>query len=298
MRYVLLILLFGLTCSVHFAPSKTRIKVVIDPGHGGNDPGHLSHSSKFLPEKDINLKIAKLVGGYMDKYLSNVDIYYTRTDDTYPSLDQRVDLANNNNVDYFISIHCNGNAKKSVHGTESHIHNFDARQSYKFALELEKQFSQRAGRYSRGVKNNDDRAHSIQVLKFTRMTSVLVECGFMTNHSEAAYLNSSYGQEILASAIFRAFRTRAQADFPTVSLLEPGSSGAYTIQIMSSKGPIDTQDASFRKLESPVKRIKLNTSNSYKYKYVVGSYSTKKEAEGELAKVRKNGFPDAIVVEN
>lgn len=283
---------------MHFAPSKTRIRIVIDPGHGGNDPGHLSHSSKFMPEKEINLKIAKLVGGYIEKYLSNVDILYTRTSDVYPSLDDRVDLANNNNVDYFISIHCNGNAKKSVHGTESHIHNFEARQSYKFALELEKQFSERAGRYSRGVKNNDDRAHSIQVLKFTRMTSVLVECGFMTNNNEAAYLNSSYGQEIIASAIFRAFRTRAQADYPTVNFTAAESNGNYTIQILSSKTPIDTKDPCFRKLEEPVKRIQLNTSNAYKYKYVVGSYGSKSEAQASLEKVKKSGFPDAIIVEN
>ncbi len=216
------------------------ITVMIDAGHGGNDPGHLSHSKAHKSEKEINLIIANHIGSYIEKYMKNVTVVYTRQTDKFVSLDERVDMANNNSVDYFLSIHCNGNPKKSVYGTESHVHDFSAKKSYSLAKEIERQFSTRAGRTSRGVKNNEDRAHSIQVLKFTTMTSVLVECGFMTNTKEANYLNSSHGQEIIASAIFRAIRSSAETNYPHVNFSGEKKSGNYTLQLMSSKTKIDT----------------------------------------------------------
>src|SRR5690606_25598100 len=115
------------------------------------------------------------------------------TTDTYPSLGERVAIANKHQADYFISIHCNGNERTAVRGTETHVHSFDFKKSVALATQIEKQFSSRAGRHSRGVKDGKDRAHSIQVLKYTQMTSVLVECGFLTNTSEANYLNTTDG---------------------------------------------------------------------------------------------------------
>ena len=295
MRLLVSILILTLFGSFAPSPSKKTIKIVIDAGHGGSDPGHLSDNKSCAPEKEITLKIALYLGEYIEKYLTNVEVLYTRKDDTFPTLDERVDLANNNNVDYFLSIHCNGSPKKSIKGTESHIHNFSAKKSYALAKEIEREFSNRAGRVSRGIKNNDDRAHSIQVLKFTKMTSVLVECGFMTNAKEAQYLNTTHGQEILASAIFRAFRTRAITDFPEISFSKEAEND-YAIQILSSKEPFQANDPCFRKLDEKVEVIKLNTKKAYGYKYLVGNYSSLKEAETNLKIVKKAGFPDAFVV--
>ncbi|MGJ8661389.1 MAG: N-acetylmuramoyl-L-alanine amidase [Bacteroidota bacterium] len=275
----------------------STITVVIDAGHGGKDPGHLSHFKSLKTEKDINLLIANYLGGYIETYLNNVKVIYTRTDDRFLSLDERVNLANNNSVDYFLSIHCNGNPKTAVHGTESHIHDFSARQSFSLAKAIENQFSSRAGRTSRGVKNNDDRAHSIQVLKFTKMTSVLVECGFLTNSKEANYLNSQHGQEILASAIFRAFRSSVQKFHPEVNLSKDTKETGYTIQLMSSKTVVDTRHESFKRLKLDVTRVELNTTNAYKYIYYAGDFSTKEEANKELENVKKRGYSDAIVVQ-
>lgn len=279
------------------------ITVVIDAGHGGNDPGHLSHSDKHKTEKEINLLIANYLGGYIDQYLDNITVVYTRTDDSYLSLDERVELANSKNADYFISIHCNGNPKTTVHGTESHVHDFSAKRSYNLAKDIEQQFSSRAGRNSRGVKNNDDRAHSIQVLKFTKMTSVLVECGFLTNTSEANYLNTTHGQEVLASAIFRAFRGAVERDFPTVTIRKEekkdkkeSETKEYTIQLMSSKTWIDTESADFKKLNMEVRRVELNTTNAYKYVYYAGTFTTAAEAKQVLEKVKQKGYKDAMVV--
>ena len=284
---------------------KKEVIVVIDPGHGGTDPGHLSQNAQLLQEKDLNLLIAKELGGYLEKYLQNVKVVYTRTSDVFPSLNERVSLANRKNADYFISIHCNGNENKRVRGTETHVHTMSLKKSVQLATEIEKQFSKRAGRKSRGVKDMKDLKHTLQVLKYTNMTSVLVECGFLTNTKEANYLNSTYGQEIIASAIFRAFRTTIVKEFPKINFIpsktaqnnsSSDSKSDYAIQIMSSKRAVDENDSSFKRLKMNVIRKKLNTTNAYKYIYLVGSYSTKSEARTALKQVKKRGFPDAIIV--
>lgn len=306
MRIVFCILLI-ICCGFPIAllGQKKEIVVVIDPGHGGHDPGHLSHSAAFATEKELNLKISLLLGGYIEKYLQNVRVIYTRNSDVYPNLDDRVQKANSINADYFISIHCNGNERKSVRGTESHVHELSLTKSVALAKEIEKQFSTRAGRKSRGIKDNRDLQHSLQVLKYTHMPSVLVECGFVTNSREAAYLNSVYGQEILASAIFRAFRTTIVKEFPSISFIPSkdkqntiaaNNEKTYGIQIMSSIKPVSLDDYSFKKIKLPVIRKELNTSSAYKYIYTVGNYNTPQEAKLDLVKIQKSGFRDAIII--
>lgn len=281
-----------------------QITLVIDPGHGGNDPGHLSEDRNHLPEKDLNLKIAKYLGSYIELYMQNVKVIYTRTTDTYPSLDERVAVANNNRADYFLSIHCNGNERKNVRGTESHVHAMSLGRSVQLARNIEAQFSKRAGRKSRGVKDEHDLQHSLQVLKYTNMPSVLVECGFVTNKREADFLNSTYGQEIIASAIFRAFRGTLETNYPdiafrrtTPSTNSSASSGnGFGIQIASSKAPIATDDSYFKKAKLTIERKELNTKSPYKYIYIAGRFASKEEANEALSQIRKRGFKDAFVV--
>lgn len=306
MRIVSFIFVLLVSVPLSFS-QRTGVVVVIDPGHGGNDPGHLSQNKNHLTEKELNLKISKFLGSYLETYLQNVTVLYTRTGDTYPSLDERVDKANNNNADYFISVHCNGNDRSSVRGTETHVHSMELKKSVNLAKSIEKQFSARAGRKSRGIKDERDLQHSLQVLKFTNMTSVLVECGFLTNEREANFLNTTYGQEIIASAIFRGFRATIEAEHPSISFRkEAGSStvaqtsseagGSYCIQIASSKAPIDTDDSYFKKAKMAVLRKELNTTSAYKYIYTIGNYSSKSDANETLKKIKELGFKDAIVI--
>ena len=94
--------------------------VVIDPGHGGKDTGALGAISK---EKDINLTVALLVGDYIKKNCPDVTVIYTRERDIFVDLDERANIANRNNADVFISIHCNsvdGNGS-SVVGAETYV---------------------------------------------------------------------------------------------------------------------------------------------------------------------------------
>lgn len=85
-------------------------KIVIDPGHGGKDPGTLGSYTK---EKDVALQVALKVGEYVNKYVSDVEIIFTRKDDTFIELEKRSEMANNHNADLFVSIHANSLPKKT-----------------------------------------------------------------------------------------------------------------------------------------------------------------------------------------
>jgi N-acetylmuramoyl-L-alanine amidase len=99
--------------------------VVIDPGHGGKDSGTVGAFSK---EKDIALKIALELGDIIKKYLKDVEVIYTRNNDTFVPLEDRALMANRKGADVFISIHCNSlpantpvATKNRIHGTETFV---------------------------------------------------------------------------------------------------------------------------------------------------------------------------------
>jgi N-acetylmuramoyl-L-alanine amidase len=301
MKFVFIIFLLSVSL-ISFAANS--VTILIDPGHGGKDPGHLPTLDGIMQEKEIVLAISTKLGHYLTHNLSNVTVLYTRTSDTYPTLDERVEMANARGVDYVISIHVNGSENADVHGTETHIHNYDAKKSHQWAVLIEDQFKNRAGRKSRGVKTADDIGHSLQLVKFTKMPTVLVECGFITNASEAKYLNSVYGQEILASAIFRATRDMLKKNHPEIcfdppadpQLIATSNEPYYKVQIMSSIDSVATDILEFQKLEYPVECVKIEGSSIYKYKYYVGPFKDKSEAKKAQKDVQANGFGDAFLV--
>lgn len=214
-------------------------KVIIDPGHGGHDPGNLGYGRKTR-EKDIVLSISKKVGAYIEENLPGVEVVYTREDDTYKGLEERGHYANLSEGDLFLSIHANAFDNHRVYGTEVFflgLHRSDASfevmkrensvfkeeidnelseedlmvyelahsgfisTSEKIASKISQQFRDRARRKSRGVKQA-----GFQVLYEASMPAVLVEVGFLSNPAEQRYLSSDYGQNIIASAIYRAVK--------------------------------------------------------------------------------------------
>ncbi|NCD43447.1 MAG: N-acetylmuramoyl-L-alanine amidase, partial [Bacteroidia bacterium] len=87
-------------------------------GHGGKDPGAVSGN---IREKDIALRIALKTGAYIEKYLPDVKVCYTRTDDRFVELHKRAKIANEAQADLFISIHCNANKSSKPFGTETYV---------------------------------------------------------------------------------------------------------------------------------------------------------------------------------
>ena len=92
--------------------------VVIDPGHGGRDPGAIGRKGK---EKNINLNVALKLGKLIQDNCKDVRIIYTRQKDIFVGLDRRAQIANNAKADLFISIHTNSVARgRTVRGTETY----------------------------------------------------------------------------------------------------------------------------------------------------------------------------------
>lgn len=337
--------------------------VVIDPGHGGKDPGAIG---KISYEKDIALDISLLVGKYLEENIDSIRVIYTRKTDVYPELYRRAEIANENDADLFISIHVNANDNTRATGASSHVlglhradesfevakrensvilleddyttryegfdpnseesyiifsfmANFYDNQSVLIAKNIQDQFSDRAHRNDRGVIRQ-----GLLVLALTSMPGVLIETGFITNPEEEKYLNSTYGQEIIASAIYRAVKEyknhieSAQpegkneikgniaknpqiaipAETPETEESEKknitGESETvevfFKVQVLASKNPINIADDIF---------VDLNDVEEFyengKYKYTVGFGSTYEEIK-TYSKMVKNRFPDSFIV--
>ena len=116
------LLMLVLAPVMHGQSSKGLRTVVIDPGHGGKDPGALGlyKASTGYHEKDIVLSVALLLGKKIEKAFPDVKVMYTRTTDVFITRNDRAKMANTN-ADLFISIHCNGNSNVNAYGTSVHI---------------------------------------------------------------------------------------------------------------------------------------------------------------------------------
>jgi len=99
------------TLAVHAQGNNSVEVIVIDPGHGGKDPGC---NGKFALEKDISLAVSLKLKAYMEKYIPGVKVYLTRDKDEFIELEERAQTANRLKADLFISIHCNAAGKPVI----------------------------------------------------------------------------------------------------------------------------------------------------------------------------------------
>lgn len=114
----MMVLSFALPASLF--GQKAQFTVVIDPGHGGRDPGALGSSSK---EKDIVLAVGKKLGELIKQNHKDVNVLYTRNTDKFVDLNVRAGIANKAHADLFISVHCNAldKRKRSPQGVETYV---------------------------------------------------------------------------------------------------------------------------------------------------------------------------------
>lgn len=156
------------------------VKIFIDPGHGGHDPGATANG---LREKDITLKIALKMKSLLSGY-EGVQVKLSRESDKYVSLADRVKMANNWNADYFVSIHVNAGGGT---GFESYIYNgkYSGKQEThrKRSIIHAEVMRQLAGVRDRGMKEAN-----FHVLRETKMAAILTENLFIDNKDDAAKL--------------------------------------------------------------------------------------------------------------
>ena len=109
------------TLCAAFAPAPPTLTVVLDAGHGGKDPGNLGTGRYSTTEKDITLDVTLRIGQYIEENLPEVEVIYTRKDDSFPGLRDRVRIANEAKADLFISIHCDAFDNAGARGAGTYV---------------------------------------------------------------------------------------------------------------------------------------------------------------------------------
>lgn len=204
---------------------KKNYTIVIDPGHGGKDPGAIGYSGTF--EKDINLRVSKIIKKMI--LSKNIKVILTRENDKYLYLKQRVSFAEAKNADIFISIHSDASINKKAKGasiftlsTKSSdleaeklamrenksdliggfkIKNKDPliknnlvkifqRETMNESIKLANLMAKNFGKFS--VDHRGHRFAGFVVLKSVTIPSILIELGFISNRNEEKLLNNNY----------------------------------------------------------------------------------------------------------
>jgi len=210
-------------------------RIVIDPGHGGKDPGCFYSGSGKIREKDITLRLAKILARKIEQKL-HCQAILTRQKDVFLPLEKRTAFANVKKADLFISLHVNAHKQRGVHGLETYflnmatderavlvaarenatsrknisdlqkilndlILNTKINESSRLAYDVEKGMVGKLKKKYRNVKELGVKQAPFYVLIGAEMPAVLVETGFITNPMERRRLASTRYLENLADGI-------------------------------------------------------------------------------------------------
>ncbi|WP_353095177.1 N-acetylmuramoyl-L-alanine amidase [Tissierella praeacuta] len=178
--------------------------IVIDPGHGGNDPGTIGINNIY--EKDINLDIAKKLSKKLKSM--NYKVILTRDTDEYIDNTERADLANRKRARLFVSIHCNAlENNTTVNGVQ--VLYYPDKDSNKdlgnetLAQMVLDEILINTGADNKGIVERED----LIVLNQTKVSAIIIECGFLTNEKEANLLLTDKYQNKIANAIAEGVKT-------------------------------------------------------------------------------------------
>jgi len=262
------------------------VKLYLDPGHGGSDPGAVGNG---LKEKDITLDIAKRIQAILASNYKQVDIKMSRTKDVTKSLQHRSNDANNWRADYFISIHCNafdGNA----HGYEDFIYKGLANTSETAGYQ---QIMHQEIAKVNELTNRGKKKANFHVLRETAMPAFLSENGFIDNQNDAGKIKQADWREKIAlghaNGIAKAFhlerKQTAQADHHTYQVIAGSfkrkSYAQRQVNLLQSKGfeaLIDT----------------ATISGERWYRVQAGSFSSRNNAKRHLQTIDKAGVDGFI----
>jgi len=187
---VSLFFLFLLTISAS-AVARPAV-VVIDPGHGGHDRGGMP--GQRLAEKGFTLDTAQRLARVLG-IGTGIKVVLTRHDDTFVSLTERTNVANQyaGRDAIFVSIHFNAGRREGAYGIETYYNN---QRGYRLAASVHPRVIRAMASIDRGIRHR-----GYWVLRKNRLPAILVECGFLTNPAEAARISDSQSRERLARAI-------------------------------------------------------------------------------------------------
>lgn len=242
-----------------FKRINSKIKtIVIDPGHGGKDPGCIG---SLYQEKDIALALAMKFGHLVKMHYPEINVIFTRSDDRFVPLYKRIKIANQADADLFVSIHCNWFKDRTIHGTETFVmglhtvdENLEVAKRENAAIIFEQDFEKNydgyepnsplghimLSNYQNAYLNRslaiadyveDNLAHRTNklsrgvkqagfvVLRQATMPSILVEAGFLSNENEEKYLGSQRGQHEIAYSLLNSVEMYMQDEDDATTLL-------------------------------------------------------------------------------
>jgi N-acetylmuramoyl-L-alanine amidase len=264
------------------------MKLYLDPGHGGSDPGAQGNG---LIEKNINLDIALKIRTILSNNYEDVDIMMSRTSDSSKSLSQRTNEANSWGADYYLSIHCNA-YNGSAEGYEDFIHssvsNFSASAKYQDIMHAEIiKVNQ--------LRDRGQKKANFHVLRETTMPALLTENGFIDNEQDAALMKQSSWRQKVAqghvNGLARAFSLKQKSDdTQTIYKIIAGAFKAKEnaeerVAFLKSKG-----------IEAFVYSITI--SSEVWYRVQAGAFSSRENAENRLTKVKNAEISDAYITTN
>ncbi|WP_235923563.1 N-acetylmuramoyl-L-alanine amidase family protein [Psychroflexus aurantiacus] len=172
-------------------PNKTKIKVVVDAGHGGMDSGAQSDS---VLEKQIVADVSSQLKALCND--NNIEVILLRTEDKFMSLEDRVSKIKALSPDLVISLHANYSENRERNGVEVFVaeNDFTVKSSY-FGTKILESFKRK------DFKTSALRSANFFLLKNLDCPAVSIELGFLSNAEDMKYLNSEFGQKFIAKQI-------------------------------------------------------------------------------------------------
>lgn len=173
-------------------------KVVIDPGHGGSDPGKIGRNE--VKEKEINLLIAEKVKDELEK--RGIEVVMTRKEDRglenskVADMKARVKLINESQARFAVSIHQNSYEDERIKGAQVFYYQH-SKEGERLATIMQESLLQLDQGNHRKAKGNE----TYYLLRRTQIPTIIVECGFLTNPEEAEFLMEEAYQDRLAKSI-------------------------------------------------------------------------------------------------
>lgn len=169
--------------------------IVVDPGHGGSDPGAIGHKGTF--EKDVVLAIGRYLGEFLSQ--AGAEVVYTRDKDVYVSIFERPEIATRAGAHIFVSVHANSHIEKGVaRGTET-LYRAKDPVSQVLARTVQDELVQAITLIDRRIWGRDDLA----VFNGTKIPAILVEVGFLDHPDEEVLLRAPGFQKIAAEGIYK-----------------------------------------------------------------------------------------------
>ncbi|MCM3567834.1 N-acetylmuramoyl-L-alanine amidase [Neobacillus mesonae] len=233
------------------------VKLFLDAGHGGKDSGAVGLG---LKEKDLTLKIVKKIGVLLGDY-DDVQVLYSRTGDTYPTLSERAAMANKAKADYFVSVHIN--ATPSGTGFETFAYNSVSSKTVAYQNVMHGEIKKAMG----NVRDRGKKRGNLAVLRETCMPAILTENLFIDNPGDNKLLKQDSFLDKVAQGHVNGF----------VKML--GLKKKATVKQM------ETKTAAKQKSDGKLHKVQ------------VGAFSDPKNAEKLAEELKKKGYNTYIVKE-